>query len=307
MRLSNKPFPKPNLFIVGFAKCGTTSLHEYLSTHPNVHASFPKEPHFFIEEGWRPRPARTETEYLRFFAGASKDARVFLDSSVFHVNSPAALRKIHEFNGEAKIIVMIRNPVDMLASFHNYSCRLFVENVTDFEDAWSLQASRAEGRNLPPGCESPALLQYQNLGSVGKHVTRLLEIWPRSQVKFVFFDEFVKSPLEHYKDILEFIGIPYDGRTEFPRVNEGGVWKNRAAGRLMIKAWPIVIRALTRTGVIGAVRRREFWMFLWRVNTAREERVEIDPKFRLRLIEVFRDDIQLLSATTGRNLDLWMK
>ena len=37
---------KPNLFIVGFAKCGTTALHEYLSTHPNVHPSFPKEPHF---------------------------------------------------------------------------------------------------------------------------------------------------------------------------------------------------------------------------------------------------------------------
>ena len=307
MRLSNQSFPKPNLFIVGFAKCGTTSLHEYLSTHPNVHASFPKEPHFFVEEGWRPRPARSETEYLRFFAGASQDARVFLDSSVFHVNSPVALRKIHEFNGEAKIIVMIRNPVDMLASFHKYSCRLFVENVTDFEEAWNLQESRAQGSNLPPACEFPALLQYQYLGSLGKHVAALLEIWPRAQVKFVFFDEFVRAPLEHYKDILEFIGIPYDGRTEFPRVNEGAVWKNRVAGRLMIKAWPIVIRALTRTGVIGAVRRREFWMFLWRVNTAREERVAVDPKFRLRLIEVFRDDIRLLSATTGRNLDHWMK
>jgi hypothetical protein len=305
--LSNESVGKPNLFIVGFAKCGTTSLHEYLSTHPHVHASFPKEPHFFVEDGWRPRPARTETEYLRFFAGASKDARVFLDSSVFHVNSPGALRKIREFNPDAKIIVMLRNPVDMLASFHNYSCRLFVENVTDFEEAWNLQASRARGSNLPPGCEYPGLLQYQSLGSLGKHVAALLEIWPRAQVKFVFFDQFVKAPLEHYKDILEFIGIPYDGRTEFPRVNEGAAWKNRAAGKLMIKAWPIVIRTLTRTGLIGAVRRRQIWMFLWRLNASPEERVEMDPKFRRQLIDVFRDDIQLLSATTGRNLDHWLK
>jgi hypothetical protein len=297
---------RPNLFIVGFAKCGTTSLHEYLSTHPNVHASFPKEPHFFMERGWRPRPARTETEYLRFFAGASPDARVFLDSSVFHVNSRAALQKIRAFNGDAKIIVMLRHPVEMLASFHAYSCRLFIEPVTDFEAAWNLQTARAEGRNLPPGCEFPCLLQYRNLAGMGQHVAALLEIWPRAQVKFVFFDEFVRAPLEQYNDILDFIGIPYDGRTEFPKVNEGVVWKNRALGRLMLKAWPIVISMLTRTGLIGAVRRRDVWMFLWKLNTAREERIDIDPAFRRRLVDVFRDDIALLSAATGRNLDHWL-
>jgi len=297
---------KPNLFIVGFAKCGTTALHEYLSTHPNVHPSFPKEPHFFIERAWRKSPARTEAEYLRFFAGAPKGAHVWLDSSAVHIYSPSALQKIRDFNPAAKIIVMVRNPVDMLASFHKYSCRMFVEDVENFEEAWDLQAARAAGRNLPQGCEFPILLQYENLGRIGEHVARLLEIWPRSQVKVVFFNEFVKSPLEHYKDILEFIGIPYDGRTEFPKVNEGGVWKSRVVGKLMLKTWPLVIKLFTRVGVVGAVRRPQFWMFLWGLNSAREERIEMDPKFRRRLVEVFRDDIRLLSVTTGRNLDHWL-
>src|SRR3954462_11943919 len=96
--LSNPSSAQPNLFIVGFAKCGTTALHEYLSTHPNVHPSFPKEPHFFIEPEWRKSPARTEAEYLRFFAGAPEDARVFLDSSAVHIYLPQALRRIREFN-----------------------------------------------------------------------------------------------------------------------------------------------------------------------------------------------------------------
>jgi hypothetical protein len=117
----------------------------------------------------------------------------------------------------------------------------------------------------------------------------------------------VKTPLQHYKDILEFIGIPYDGRTEFPKVNEGGVWKSRVVGRIMLKAWPLVIKVLSRVGVAGAVRRPQFWMFLWGLNSGREERVEMHPGFRQRLIDVFRDDIQLLSATTGRNLDHWLK
>ena len=173
---------KPNLFIVGFAKCGTTALHEYLSTHPNVHPSFPKEPHFFIEQMWRKTPARNEAEYLRFFAGASKDARVFLDSSAVHIYSPQALRKIREFNPAARIIVMVRNPVNMLASFHRYSCRMFVEDVEHFEEAWDLQAARAQGNSLPRDCEFPVLLQYENIGRIGKHVATLLDIWPRSQV-----------------------------------------------------------------------------------------------------------------------------
>lgn len=306
MSLSNTVPSKPNLFIVGFAKCGTTALHEYLSTHPHVHPSFPKEPHFFIEPMWRKSPARTEAEYLRFFAGAPKDARVLLDSSAVHIYSPQALRKIREFNPDAKIIVMVRNPVNMLASSHRYSCRMFVEDVEDFEDAWDLQASRAQGHNLPAGCEFPVLLQYENLGRVGQHIATLLEIWPRSQVKIVFFDEFVKTPLAHYKEILDFIGIPYDGRTEFPKVNEGGVWKSRMVGRMMLKSWPVVIKVLSRVGVAGVARRPRFWMFLWGLNSARDEQTPMDPKFRQRLIDVFRDDIQLLAATTGRNLDHWL-
>jgi len=75
----------------------------------------------------------------------------------------------------------------------------------------------------------------------------------------------------------------------------------------MLKAWPLAIKVLSRVGVAGAIRRPQFWMFLWGLNSGQEERVEMDPKFRRRLIDVFRDDIQLLSTTTGRNLDHWLK
>jgi hypothetical protein len=306
LKASSSP-GKPNLFVVGFAKCGTTALHQYLSTHPNVHPCFPKEPHFFIEDTWRRRPATTEAQYLQFFAGAPKDARVFVDSSALYVYSPPALRRIHEFNADARIIVMVRHPVDMLASYHRYFCRMFVEDVTNFEEAWNLQETRARGNNLPRGCEFPVLLQYENLGLVGKHVAALLDIWPRSRVKIVFFDEFVKAPLEHYKDILDFIGIPYDGRTEFPRVNEGGAWRSRFVGRIMLKAWPFAIKIVSRMGVVNVLRGPQFWMFLWGLNSTRDDQVPMDPKFRRRLIDVFRDDIQLLSATTGRNLDHWLE
>ena len=299
---------KPNLFIVGFAKCGTTALHEYLSTHPNVHPSFPKEPHFFIEQMWRKSPARTEAEYLRFFAGASKDARVFLDSSAVHIYSPTGIAKDPRVQPRRQNHRHGAEPGEHAGVLPQVLLSHVRRGRRKFRGGLGSPGVSRAGQQPAEGTASfRVLLQYENLGRVGKHVATLLEIWPRSQVKIVFFDEFVKTPLEHYKDILEFIGIPYDGRTEFPKVNEGGVWKSRVVGRIMLKAWPLVIKVLSRVGVVGAVRRPQFWMFLWGLNSAREERVEMDPKFRQRLIDVFRDDIQLLSATTGRNLDHWLK
>jgi hypothetical protein len=74
----------------------------------------------------------------------------------------------------------------------------------------------------------------------------------------------------------------------------------------MLKAWPFVIKVVSRVNVVGVLRGPRLWMFLWGLNSAREERSPMDPKFRRRLVDVFREDIQLLSATTGRNLDHWL-
>lgn len=297
---------KTNLFIVGFPKCGTTALYEYLSTHPAVHPSFPKEPHYFIEPHWHRHPAKSLDEYLNLFSGADSNKKVFLDSSALHIYSSAALKKMYQFNSDAKIIVMLRNPIDMVVSFQQYSHRTFVETDSDFNQAWAKQNDRAEGKNLPPNCQYPIRLQYKNIGSMGKHVQELYKIWPSQQIKLVFMEDFIKDPLSQYHEILKFIGIDYDGRIDFPPVNEGGSWKSPVIGRLMMKYWPLAIHIIIKLKLSNFFRKPQFLLYLWGKNSAQEEKIKISDEQRQILISVFRDDILQLAELSGKNLDHWL-
>jgi len=297
---------KTNLFIVGFPKCGTTAIYQYLSEHKNVHLCFPKEPHYFIESDWHRHPAKTEKQYLNLFSGASEEAEVFLDSSALHIYSEQALRRMYAFNPDAKIVLMIRNPKKMVVSYHKYEYRTFIEDEGDFEKAWALQDSRKEGRTLPSSCKYPIRLQYKNIGLMGKHVKTLLDIWPRDQVEFVILDEFIADPLGQYKEMLSFIGIPYDGRTEFPPVNEGGGWKSKTVGRLMMFAWPILIKTVITLRLSSLLRKPKFLLFLWKMSSAKEEKTSIPDNMAPVLNEAFNNDIKRLSSLLNKNLDHWL-
>ena len=63
-------------------------------------------------------------------------------------------------------------------------------------------------------------MQYAELGRFGTQTERLLSIFPREQVKLILYDDFAASPQQVYDEVIEFLGIPHDGRTEFPRINE---------------------------------------------------------------------------------------
>jgi hypothetical protein len=107
--------PYPNFFIVGAPKSGTTALHTYLGMHPEVFMG-PKEAHFFAPDV-RIEPLDSD-KYFEGFVGAEGKACIG-EASVFYLYPEKAAAAIHEFNPNAKIIVMLRNPVDLLYSLHS--------------------------------------------------------------------------------------------------------------------------------------------------------------------------------------------
>jgi hypothetical protein len=129
------PRTVPNLFIIGAAKCATSSLHSYLAEHPQVFMSPLKEPGYFAEPGdpnvrLRPfagpggvqmRPYRNDLEsYLGLFAGAG-DARVVGESSTGYTQLPkrdGVVKRIHEFNPCARLIYVMRDPVERTISHY---------------------------------------------------------------------------------------------------------------------------------------------------------------------------------------------
>src|SRR5580698_1501830 len=103
---------KPNFFIVGAPKSGTTSLYDYLKEHPQVFLP-KKELYYFCYDLTFRTPPISENIYLKYYTDANNQKAVG-DASVYYLLSPGAAKKIKDFNPEAKIIVMLRNPIQMV-------------------------------------------------------------------------------------------------------------------------------------------------------------------------------------------------
>jgi hypothetical protein len=297
----------PGFFIVGAPKCGTTALYEYLRTHPNIFMPAIKEPHYFARDlGTYPR-VQTLDEYTELFAERSPSHLIAGEASVYYLRSSVAIANIHEFNPDARIIAMFRNPVDMVHSLHSQLLYVSEETVTDFETAWRLQERRRRGLDLPPASRGPFLVQYAEVGRFGTQTERLLSIFPRAQVKLILYDDFAASPRAVYDDVIRFLGIPHDDRGDFPQVNENKrarvPWL-RDFYRKPPPALRSAIRGLKRA--VGAEGISAAKRVMVNLNTVRARRLPLTPEFRAELVEAFHEEVGLLSRLLNRDLSHWV-
>jgi hypothetical protein len=226
---------------------------------------------------------------------------------VYYLRSAVAIANIRAFNPDARLIAMFRNPVEMLHSFHAQLLYVSEESESDLETAWRLQEQRSHGIGLPPRSRGAFLLQYRELGRFGTQVQRLLTTFPREQAKLILYDDFAASPQAVYDDVIRFLGIPHDGRTEFPRINEGKrarlAWLRdfyRKPPPPLRAAFRGLKRAVGGEG-IGTVARK-----IVALNTVKERRTPLSPEFKAELVAEFRDEVTLLSRLLNRDLSHWV-
>lgn len=298
---------KPNFFIVGAPKCGTTALWEYLRPHPNIFMSDVKEPHFFATDlGTYPR-VKTLQEYTEIFAPSTAEHLRVGEASVYYLRSSVAVRNIREFNPEARIIAMFRNPVEMVHSLHSQLLHVAEERESDFETAWRLQDRRNRGLDLPPGSRGSFLLQYAQVGQFGTQTQRLLSVFPPAQVKLILYDDFAASPQAVYDEVMDFLGTPHDNRTDFPRINVNKRarldWLSNFARKPPSALRTAVRRLKQAVGAEGITAVKAKIVVL---NTVREKRQPLSPQFRAELVETFREEVSLLSRLLDRDLSHWV-
>jgi hypothetical protein len=298
---------KPNFFIVGAPKCGTTALYEYLRPHPNIFMPEIKEPHFFARDlGTYPR-IKTLEDYTGLFATSSAEHLRLGEASVYYLRSSVAIPNIRAFNPDAKIIAMFRNPVDMVYSLHGQLLYVSEETEGDFETAWRMQEQRSRGIDVPPRIRSPLLVQYAQVGQFGTQTERLLACFPRSQVKLILYDDFAASPQQVYDEVIDFLEIPHDQRSAFPRINESKRTRSAWLRKFSRKPPPVLhnaFRSLKQAvggELIGAVKEK-----IVALNTVKESRPPLSPAFRAELVESFREEVALLSRLLNRDLSHWV-
>ncbi len=299
---------QPNFFIVGAPKCGTTALSEYLREHPQVFVSQPKEPHYFCADFdyyYAPGQRRLE-HYLRLFDGAGEGDRAVGEASVWYLYSTEAGPAIREFDPGARVVAMVRNPLEMVPSLHSQMHYMLDEDVADLEEAWRLQDDRAEGCCVPDSCRVPEFLLYGPAASLGAQITRLYQSIPPEQVLVIPIDDLREDAGAVYRRVLRFLDVPDDGRTSFPAVNQNKAHRARAVARLtqrpprpLVQAVGGVKRVIgvERLGALDRVRAR---------NRVVRGRGSIDPAFRSELAAYFRDDVARLEELLGRDLSAWL-
>lgn len=138
---------KPDFFIVGAAKCGTTAMYEYLKEHPEIFMpEDAKEPNYFGSDMNYKSSRLTEEQYLSLFSDAKNEKRIG-EASVWYLYSKLAASEIKEFCPSARIIIMLRNPVDMLYSLHSELFYGADEDIEDFKTALNAEEVRKKERH----------------------------------------------------------------------------------------------------------------------------------------------------------------
>jgi len=295
---------KPNFFIAGTRKCGTTALAEYLRSHPRIVVSTPKEPYFFAEDFPALRMARTEDAYLSLFHGLTRAHIAAGEASAGYLYSQTAFANIKRFNSGAKILFLLRRPDELVHAFHRQAVFDFDDDVRDFESAWRLQEARRRGEHIPARCRTPFFLQYRELGNLGTYVERALALFPRENVKFILLDDLATNPREVYRSVLSFLRVPDDGRRDFPRVNENRYHRLQWLGRLNVRP-PRPLAGIVR-GVKAAVGLAGVPV-LDRWTTEKRPRPPLPPALRKELIDEFRGEVSKLAALLNRDLSHWLE
>jgi hypothetical protein len=298
---------RPNLFIVGAQKSGTSALAGWLGEHPNVCMSFPKEPGFlaFGENGYtypdgygNPAPAsqyvvRDERAYLKLFAHASPAQRILGEASTWYFALGGMARRIKSYRPDAKIIVILRDPVERAYSAWCHARGDRLEPCGDFSTALQLESQRGDVEFL---------LRYQRMGLYSEALAEYQSVFSDAQLLVLFYDDLRADPLSSWRAVCAFLGIDASHTPVFEhRYNRSGQPRSRLVHSLLRShRLKQVLRAvLPHTLAMRAKRQVE--------DLNLEQFPAMDDNSRVALREYYRADIQRLSRLTNRDLVAWLQ
>ena len=290
-------------------------MYEYLRQHPQIY--FPaateadeengrlymqvKEPHHFCPDLRYPDSLRIDdrAEYLDLYQEGA-GARWRGDATPHYLYSEAAPRLVRQFCPEARILIMLRPPVEMMRSSHNDFLRNRWEDIEDFHAALEAWPDRREGRRIPPRCGCPALLDYRSVARYAPQVERWLDTFGAHAVKVVLLEEMTNAPEATFRDILRFLDVDTSYVPDFRVYNEAPgnsrtekllrsiyqmQWINRV-GRVIV---PYGIRRAVLAVARGKRRHR------YRVEDPRDEQLRA----------LCRPEVEQLGSLIGRDLSHW--
>lgn len=210
---------KPNFFVVGARRSGSTALYNYLKRHPDIYMSRRKELHFFgtdifLRDIWW---NSNVNKYLRFFKSVTKEKMVGEDSP-HYLFSKKAPQEIKKFAPDAKIVILLRSPVEQIYSSYKILFYVGIEKHTSFEKALMAEKDVAAGKfGLDPF--SALMLRYCYIARYSEQVKRYIKMFGKKNIHIIIFEEFRSNTPEVYKNLLKFLGVDSNFTLDFKKIN----------------------------------------------------------------------------------------
>lgn len=287
---------KPNFFIVGAAKSGTTTLYDYLKDHPDVFMpqdDLHKEPsHFSNLITWYKNP----NKYFPLFDDAKPQHRWIGEASTAYLTDPAAAGNIHKYNPNAKIIIILRNPADRAYSMYCWMVQEGYEYVSSFENALAIEDERAR-RKIPNFWEPQYYYNYLyfRAGLYFEQVKRYYDLFPGS-VLVMTFEELLAAVKTNYAPVRDFLKIGPHPAT--PEVSNPSV----SVIHPMLQFW---LRKVNNKFFHNAPTKEKRDALLQRGIRSGKPPV-LRAETRAALLERYREDIRATGKLINKDLEYWL-
>ena len=304
--MSHRP---PDFFLIGAPKAGTSALHSALALHPHLFLSRVKEPKYYMC-GDSPPPAYKgpgdahsnqewvwqRERYLSLFDDGP-EGTLLGESTPFYLYNRDARRRIAVDNPGAKLIAVLRDPVDRAYSNWMHLWMDGLEPRADIVEAVSHEQKRIDAGWAP-------FWHYQSLGMYGRQVQDLFDHFPREQVLLLRYKALVDQPDQVLNRVFGFLGVEGQEIASIPSDNSRPFVRNGVRARTV---GPVI-----RAGAsVGALLPPQVWRKLSKplINQLHKggeaSRPKLTPEQREQLVAPHLEDIELLERLTGESFEEW--
>jgi len=176
---------KPNLFIVGKPRSGTSSLYLMLKQHPGICMSKEKEPHYFDEDV--SKRTNNKKDYMKFFSNV-KHEKIIGEATPNYLVSEKAAKEIKKFNPNSKIIMILREPLDFLRALYQ-------------------KAASSGNEELGRVKKDIFKKEYLEKIKYSEQIKRYLDNFPKKNIKIIIYDDYKNNNEETLKEIFRFLRV----------------------------------------------------------------------------------------------------
>jgi len=279
----------PNFFIVGAPRAGTSSLWEYLKAHDEIFMSTLKEPNFFhnvLLKNKIPYPITDKKKYLNLFKDV-KNEKAIGEASTTYLHDLDSAQLIHAEVPKAKIIIILRNPIDRSFSHYLFHVKLGIQQMP-FDKVIRKDASGINEKfSTPPN--------IMRVGFYSEFVQRYLDFFYTKNVKTIIFEEFINNPKKTVKELLQFLGV----NSEYKFVEEKYNTSEQPKGKLeQLIISNSLIEKLGPSLIPSPFRIKLLRKFLYK----KDDNLKMNHENKIFLENFYHQDILKTQKLLGRTL-----